>query len=293
MGPCAGGGVWAISAPLARGWRSPGSSPSGGRRRYLRRVQAGEPSDEVRVSTVELFFDLVFVFTITQLTGLLAGDPSVRGLARVLLVFGNLWWMYGGYAWLTNAVPPRELAPRLLVLVGMAGFLVVALAIPDGFAGGGPRWALWAAAFALHWGTGVHRGGGLPDPRRPLRRAPRADRADRPGRERGGGRHRPAGPRAAGRPGRHGAAGPGAGRRAVVAVLRRRGRARRARPARGAGRPAAVAGAVRVRLRVPAGAGRDRGVRRGGWSAVAGCVCGYRSPSALLASTVALVVYDR
>ena len=71
-------------------------------------MQAGEPSDEVRVSTVELFFDLVFVFTITQLTGLLAGDPSVRGLARVLLVFGNLWWMYGGYAWLTNAVPPAS-----------------------------------------------------------------------------------------------------------------------------------------------------------------------------------------
>src|SRR5919197_1593946 len=137
MGPCAGGGVWAISAPLARGWRPPGSSPSGGRRRYLRRVQGGEPSDEVRVSTVELFFDLVFVFTITQLTGLLAGDPSVRGLARVALVFGNLWWMYGGYAWLTNAVPPRALAQRLLILLGMAGFLLVALAIPTAFGRGG------------------------------------------------------------------------------------------------------------------------------------------------------------
>jgi low temperature requirement protein LtrA len=85
---------------------------------------------DVRVSTIELFFDLVFVFTITQLTGLLAGSPTVAGLARVALVFGNLWWMYGGYAWLTNAVPPRALAQRLLILLGMAGFLLVALAIP-------------------------------------------------------------------------------------------------------------------------------------------------------------------
>ncbi len=92
---------------------------------------------EIRVSTIELFFDLVFVFTITQLTSLLAGDPTAVGLARVVLVFGNLWWMYGGYAWLTNAVPPRELVLRLLVLLGMAGFLVVALAIPTAFDGGG------------------------------------------------------------------------------------------------------------------------------------------------------------
>jgi low temperature requirement protein LtrA len=45
--------------------------------------------------------------------------------------------MYGGYAWLTNAVPPREPVLRLLMLVGMAGFLVVALAIPDAFGDSG------------------------------------------------------------------------------------------------------------------------------------------------------------
>jgi low temperature requirement protein LtrA len=103
---------------------------------------AGTGPTEVRVSTIELFFDLVFVFAITQLTSLLAGDPTAVGLARVLLVFGNLWWMYGGYAWLTNAVPPRALMQRLLVLVGMAGFLVVALAIPDAFDGGGVAFGL-------------------------------------------------------------------------------------------------------------------------------------------------------
>jgi low temperature requirement protein LtrA len=101
-------------------------------------AQAGETdSAEVRVSTIELFFDLVFVFAITQLTSLLAGEPTVLGLGRVVLIFGNLWWIYGGYAWLTNAVPPREPVLRLLLLVGMGGFLVVALAIPTAFDGGG------------------------------------------------------------------------------------------------------------------------------------------------------------
>jgi low temperature requirement protein LtrA len=101
-------------------------------------AQAGETdSAEVRVSTIELFFDLVFVFAITQLTSLLAGEPTVVGLGRVVLIFGNLWWIYGGYAWLTNAVPPREPVLRLLLLLSMGGFLVVALAIPTAFDGGG------------------------------------------------------------------------------------------------------------------------------------------------------------
>jgi low temperature requirement protein LtrA len=94
-------------------------------------------SAEPRVSSLELFFDLVFVFTITQLTSLLARDPSVTGLLQIVLIFGNVWWMYGGYAWLTNAVPPRELGVRLLLLVGMSGFLLIALAIPTAFGAGG------------------------------------------------------------------------------------------------------------------------------------------------------------
>ena len=94
------------------------------------------------VTALELFFDLVFVFTITQLTSLLARDPTLTGFLQMVLIFGNVWWMYGGYAWLTNAVPPRELGVRLLLLVGMGGFLVVALAIPTAFAGGGLAFGL-------------------------------------------------------------------------------------------------------------------------------------------------------
>jgi low temperature requirement protein LtrA len=93
--------------------------------------------DDVRVSTIELFFDLVFVFTITQLTSLLVAEPTGVGVARVALIFGNVWWMYGGYAWLTNAVPPRGPLLRLLMLIGMVGFFVVALAIPDAFGDSG------------------------------------------------------------------------------------------------------------------------------------------------------------
>jgi low temperature requirement protein LtrA len=93
--------------------------------------------DDVRVSTIELFFDLVFVFTITQLTSLVVAEPTATGAARAALIFGNVWWMYGGYAWLTNAVPPRAPALRLLMLLGMAGFLLVALAIPEAFGDSG------------------------------------------------------------------------------------------------------------------------------------------------------------
>jgi low temperature requirement protein LtrA len=91
---------------------------------------AGQP---LRVSTLELFFDLVFVFAITQLTGILAGAMTLTNAVRVLLVFGVLWWMYGGYVWLTNARTPSRTPERLLLLLGMAGFLIVGLAIPQAF----------------------------------------------------------------------------------------------------------------------------------------------------------------
>jgi low temperature requirement protein LtrA len=92
---------------------------------------------EPRVSTLELFFDLVFVFTLTQLTTMLAGDLSVATMARVVLIFVVLYWMYAAYAWLTNQVPPNVAARRLLLILGMAAFLVCALALPRAFDGGG------------------------------------------------------------------------------------------------------------------------------------------------------------
>ena len=94
--------------------------------------QTGATPD-FRVSTLELFFDLVFVFTITQLSQTLAEDLSWPALGNVLLILFVVWWMYSGYAWLTNAVAPTSTTRRTLLLTGMAGFLVMALAIPEAF----------------------------------------------------------------------------------------------------------------------------------------------------------------
>jgi low temperature requirement protein LtrA len=94
---------------------------------------ATAPESGVRVSTLELFFDLVFVFTVTQLTETLAGDITLATLGDVLLMLFVIWWMYSGYAWLTNAVAPNSTTRRSLLLAGMAGFLVMALAVPEAF----------------------------------------------------------------------------------------------------------------------------------------------------------------
>ncbi|MBA2381249.1 MAG: low temperature requirement protein A [Chloroflexi bacterium] len=93
--------------------------------------------DEPRVSTLELFFDLVFVFTITQLTALLEHGLSTETVAQVVLVFVVVFWMYGGYAWLTNAVPPDRPIRRLLLILGMGAFFICALALPRIFDGDG------------------------------------------------------------------------------------------------------------------------------------------------------------
>jgi low temperature requirement protein LtrA len=114
----------------------------------------------VRVSTVELFFDLVFVFTITQLTALFEHRLTLVTVVQVLLMLGVIWWMYGGYAWLTNAVAPNNTYRRGLLLVGMGAFLVVALAVPAGF--GAYGWAFGLGYFvvnAVHSALFMHSGG--------------------------------------------------------------------------------------------------------------------------------------
>lgn len=91
----------------------------------------GEPAS--RVSVVEIFFDVVFVFTLTQLTRVLEEDLTLTTVGQVLLLFGILWWMFDGYVWLGNHVPPRQPAQKLLLFVGMAGFLVAAVGVPHAF----------------------------------------------------------------------------------------------------------------------------------------------------------------
>jgi low temperature requirement protein LtrA len=88
---------------------------------------------EHRVTPLELFFDLVFVFAITQVTTLLSDDPTWRGLGRGMLVLGALWWAWGAYAWLTNMLDPEEGAVRLAVFASMGAMLVASLAVPEAF----------------------------------------------------------------------------------------------------------------------------------------------------------------
>jgi low temperature requirement protein LtrA len=86
-----------------------------------------------RVTPLELFFDLVFVFAITQVTGFLADTPTWGGLLRGLLLLGALWWAWASYAWLTNTLNPEEGAVRLAVFGAMAAMLIVSLATPNAF----------------------------------------------------------------------------------------------------------------------------------------------------------------
>jgi low temperature requirement protein LtrA len=116
---------------------------------YSRGVTATRSDVIERVSTLELFFDLVFVFTITQLTGVLAHDPDLLHLLRVAVMLAIIFWMYGGYAWLTNAVAANTAARRLVLLGGMAGFLLLSLAVPDAFDGGGLGFGLAYAVVVL------------------------------------------------------------------------------------------------------------------------------------------------
>src|SRR5687768_14192814 len=91
------------------------------------------PQREQRVTPLELFFDLVFVYAITQVTLLMSDDPTWRGVARGLLVLAVLWWAWTGYAWLTNALEPEEGLVRAAMFASMAAMLVVALAVPEAF----------------------------------------------------------------------------------------------------------------------------------------------------------------
>jgi low temperature requirement protein LtrA len=95
------------------------------------RVEASARQE--RVTPLELFFDLVFVFAITQVTTLLSKDPTWAGLLRGLIVLAALWWAWAAYAWLTNTLNPEEGLVRIAMFVVMGAMLVCALAVPEAF----------------------------------------------------------------------------------------------------------------------------------------------------------------
>jgi low temperature requirement protein LtrA len=86
-----------------------------------------------RASPLELFFDLVFVFALTQVTVLMADAGDWAGIAEGMLALAAIWWAWAAYAWLTNEVDPRETRVRIAVFAAMIAMLIAALALPDAF----------------------------------------------------------------------------------------------------------------------------------------------------------------
>ena len=101
---------------------------------------------EHQVTPLELFFDLTFVFAITQVTILLADDPTWRGVFRGMLVLAALWWAWSVYAWLTSAIDVDEGGVRLVMLASMGAMFGVALAVPGAF---GDDAVLFGVAYLL------------------------------------------------------------------------------------------------------------------------------------------------
>ena len=87
-----------------------------------------------KVTTLELFFDLVFVFAITQVTQLLADEPTARGAVRGGILLALLWFAWTSFAWLGNTAKADEGLLRLGLVGAVVAMFAVALAIPESFA---------------------------------------------------------------------------------------------------------------------------------------------------------------
>src|ERR671913_1247630 len=99
---------------------------------------------EQRVTPLELFFDLVYVFAITQLSHRLLEHLSVRGALETLMLLLAVWgaWLYT--SWFTNWFPPNRLAVRLVLVAVMLSSLIMSVGIPDAF---GDRGLMFASAY--------------------------------------------------------------------------------------------------------------------------------------------------
>jgi low temperature requirement protein LtrA len=97
------------------------------------RLERRRGADAQRATSLELFFDLVFVFAITQVSHLLLDDLSWRGAGRALVALLVVWWAWNYTAWVTNELDPDAGAVRLLLLAVMLLCLVLAVAIPGAF----------------------------------------------------------------------------------------------------------------------------------------------------------------
>jgi low temperature requirement protein LtrA len=86
-----------------------------------------------RATTLELFYDLVFVFAITQVSHLLLEHLTWEGAGQATLVLLVVWWSWNYTTWVTNELDPESTVVRLLVIALMLASLLMAIAIPEAF----------------------------------------------------------------------------------------------------------------------------------------------------------------
>jgi low temperature requirement protein LtrA len=109
--------------------------------RHLRPRGSGEAQ---QTTTVELFFDLVYVFAVTQLSHQIVGNLSVAGVARAVFLLLMVWWAWIYTTWMTNWFDPTSSAVRRVLTAVMLGSLLMAAAIPEAF---GDRALLFASSY--------------------------------------------------------------------------------------------------------------------------------------------------
>jgi low temperature requirement protein LtrA len=93
------------------------------------------------VSYLELFFDLVYVFALTQISHLIVAHPGWHGLAEAAVVFAAVWWAWIYTSWWSNWLDPERAPVRIVLLLVMLGSLLMAVALPRAFDGGAELFA--------------------------------------------------------------------------------------------------------------------------------------------------------
>lgn len=112
---------------------------------------AGDPEKQ-RATSLELFYDLVFVFSVTQVSHLLLNHLTWEGVGQSALVLMVVWWSWNYTTWVTNELDPESVVVRLMLIAVMLGSLIMAVAIPEAF---GDR-ALWFAGAYVAIQCGRH-----------------------------------------------------------------------------------------------------------------------------------------
>ncbi|HEU4979414.1 MAG TPA: low temperature requirement protein A [Solirubrobacteraceae bacterium] len=100
--------------------------------------------EEQRATTLELFFDLVFVFAVTQISRLLHAQLTWEGLGRATVALLVVWWAWNYTTWVTNELDPESTVVRLVLMALAFASLLMAVAIPDAF---GARAGLFAGSY--------------------------------------------------------------------------------------------------------------------------------------------------